>query len=349
MSSLLFVLAIIPVVIILTYIYLKDRNKEPWSLLIKLFVLGVASCFLVLFVSELLFKVFPFMSKDTAYMTFFETMAYSFIGVALVEEFCKWLMTFLGAYNHKAYDEVYDGIVYSVYVSLGFACLENILYVFMNNSIAVGISRGILSVPGHACDAVFMGYYLSLAKVYASQGKKSLEKKNLVLSVLVPTILHGIYDFCLFANMDILLLVFFVFVITIYVFAIKKIKLLAAQCKNTPVQNTQPVQNIQPNQQQYFDNNYQQTQTNSYMGQPQYAGAGYVNQQQYSNSGYVNQQQYSNSGYVNNQQYANSGYINPQQYSNNGYVSQPVQNNYCAGCGTPMQGNTCPNCGARQN
>ena len=83
--------------------------------------------------------------------------------------------------------------------------------------------------------------------------------------------------------------------------------------------------------------------------QSQYAGAGYVNQQQYSNSGYVNQQQYSNSGYVNNQQYANSGYINPQQYSNSGYVSQPVQNNYCAGCGTPMQGNTCPNCGARQN
>lgn len=347
MASLLFVLAIIPVVIILTYIYLKDRNKEPWSLLIKLFVLGVASCFLVLFVSELLFMIFPFMSKDTAYMTFFETMAYSFIGVALVEEFCKWLMTFVGAYNHKAYDEVYDGIVYSVYVSLGFACLENILYVFMNNSIAVGISRGILAVPGHACDAVFMGYYLSLAKVYASQGKKSLEKKNLVLSVLVPTILHGIYDFCLFANMDILLLVFFVFVITIYVFAIKKIKLLAAQCKNAPVQQ---VQNTQPSTQQYYDNNnFQQTQPTGYVNQPQYAGAGYANQQQYSNAGYVNHQQYSNSGYVNQQQYSNAGYINPQQYSNNGYVEQPIQNNYCAGCGTPMQGNTCPNCGARQN
>lgn len=337
MSSLLFVLAIIPVVVILTYIYLKDRNKEPWSLLIKLFVLGVASCFLVLFVSELLFKIFPFMSKDTAYMTFFETMAYSFIGVALVEEACKWLMTFIGAYNHKAYDEVYDGIVYSVYVSLGFACLENILYVFMNNSVVVGISRAILAVPGHACDAVFMGYYLSLAKIYSSQGKKSLEKKNLVLSVLVPTILHGIYDFCLFANMDILLLVFFVFVIVIYIFAIKKIKLLSAQCKNTPqpqVQNNQQTQQFAPT---------------NYMNQPQYAGAGYVNNQQYTNSGYVNQQQYANSGYVNQQNYSNSGYIDPQQYNNSGYVGQPVQNNYCAGCGTPMQGNACPNCGARQN
>ena len=151
---------------------------------------------------DIVFKIFPFMNKDTSFMNFFEVMAYSFIGVALIEEFCKFIMAFAGSYFNKAYDEVYDGIVYAVYVSLGFACFENILYVFANQSIAVGISRGILSVPGHACDAVFMGYYLSLAKVYASQGRKDLEKRNIVLSVVVPTILHGIYDFCLFVNID---------------------------------------------------------------------------------------------------------------------------------------------------
>lgn len=334
MSSILLFLAIIPVVIILTYIYLKDRNKEPWPLLIKLFILGVLSCALVLLVSEVVFKIFPFMEKDTSYMTFFEIMAYSFIGVALIEEFCKWLMTYVGAYFNKAYDEVYDGVVYAVYVSLGFACLENILYVVLNNSIAVGISRGLLAVPGHACDAVFMGYYMSLAKVYASQGKKSLEKKNLVLSVLVPTILHGIYDFCLFSGIDIFLIVFLVFVVAMYIFSIKKIKLLAAQCKNTPA----------PQQPQYNNNNPQ----NYY----QQAPTGYMNQQQYATAGYVNPQQYSNAGYVNQQQYANAGYVNQQQYSNAGYVTQPQQpqaNNFCANCGTPMQGNFCPNCGARQN
>lgn len=314
MTSLLLFLAIIPVVIILTYIYLKDRNKEPWSLLIKLFFMGIASCFLVLLMSEVLFKILPFMDKDTAYMTFFETMAYAFIGVALIEEFCKWLMTFLGSYKHKAYDEVYDGIVYSVYVSLGFACLENILYVFQNRSIVVGISRGILAVPGHACDAVFMGYYLSLAKVYASQGKKNLEKRNLILSVLVPTILHGIYDFCLFAGIDILLIVFLVFVIAMYIFSIKKIKLLAAQCKNTPKQQVQPQQSN--NQQNYLQ------------PQPTYQ-QGNTNQQ-----GYVNQQaQYNQAGYITNLNYS--------------YQSQ--QTSYCPRCGSQMNSAFCTNCGYRQN
>lgn len=265
MASILLFLSVIPVVVICTYIYLKDRNKEPWSLLIKLFVLGISSCFLVLMVSGVLFEMFPFMNKDTAYMTFFEVMAYAFIGVALIEEFCKWLMVYIGSYTNKAYDELYDGIVYSVYVSLGFAFLENLLYVFKNQSIVVGISRGLLAVPGHACDAVFMGYYLSLAKVYASQGNKALEKKNLVLSVLVPTILHGIYDFCLFANIGILLIVFLAFVILLYIFSIKKIKLLAAQCKKTPQQVPQ----------------YQQPQY-----RPQYATTPAQNQQ----AGYVNYQ-----------------------------------------------------------
>lgn len=267
MASILLLLAVIPVIVICTYIYLKDRNKEPWSLLIKLFVLGISSCFLVLMISRVLFEIFPFMNKDTAYMTFFEVMAYAFIGVAFIEELCKWLMVYIGSYTNKAYDELYDGIVYSVYVSLGFAFLENLLYVFKNQSIVVGISRGLLAVPGHACDAVFMGYYLSLAKVYASQGNKALEKKNLVLSVLVPTILHGIYDFCLFANIGILLIVFLAFVILLYIFSIKKIKLLAAQCKQTP-QRPQQYQQPQP---QY---------------RPQYATTPAQNQQ----AGYVNYQ-----------------------------------------------------------
>ncbi len=237
----LFILAVLPIVAICTYIYMKDKNKEPLALLIKLFLLGIGSCFVVLIMSKILFKFFPFMEKSTANMTFFEVMTYSFIGVALIEEFCKWMMTYYGAYKTKAYDEVYDGIVYAVYVSLGFAFLENLLYVFGNGSIIVGISRGILAVPGHACDAVFMGYYLSLAKVYAQQNNKKQEKKNLILSIIVPTILHGIYDFCLFSSIDLLLIVFLIFVITIYIVAFKKIKQLSALYKKTQPQYQQVV------------------------------------------------------------------------------------------------------------
>ena len=322
MSGLLLILAVMPVIVICTYIYSKDRNKEPWPLLIKLFILGVVSCFLVLFLSEIVFKIFPFMNKDTSFMNFFEVMAYSFIGVALIEEFCKFIMAFAGSYFHKAYDEVYDGIVYAVYVSLGFACFENILYVFANQSIAVGISRGILSVPGHACDAVFMGYYLSLAKVYASQGRKDLEKRNIVLSVVVPTILHGIYDFCLFVDIDAILLVFFVFVIALYVFSIKKIKLLAAQCKVSP----RPA--VYNNMQPQYQGAYQQQPMPQYQQQPN----GYVQQQP---NGYIQQPQP-----MPQYQQQPNGYVTPE-------VQQP-QNHFCPECGAAVNAPFCPNCGKKQ-
>ena len=324
MISILLFLAIIPVVIICTYIYKKDKNKEPWSLLIKLFVLGIASCFLVLLLSELLFKIFPFMEKESDFMTFFELMAYAFIGVAFIEELCKFLMAYIGAYSNKAYDEVYDGIVYAVYVSLGFACFENLLYVFSNQSIAVGIARGLLAVPGHACDAVFMGYYLSLAKVYGSQGKKNLERRNLILSVLVPTILHGIYDFCLFTNIEIFLLVFFAFVITIYILSIKNIKYLAAQCKNTPtVQQPMYQQASYQNQQMYNNMNYQQPVYNNMMGyqQPSYGG---------------------NVGNA-------TGYQQPMYNNQNNYYQQVPTIKYCSKCGAVVNGDFCMNCGTRQN
>lgn len=242
LTAILICLAIVPVALICTYIYRKDKNKEPSSLLVKLFLLGFVSCLLVLILSDILFLFFPFMDKGTTSMNIFEVLAYSFIGVALVEEFCKWLMVYLGAYSHKAYDEVYDGIVYSVYVSLGFAFIENLLYILVNGSVGIGVARGLLAVPAHACDAVFMGYYLSLAKVYASRGQKELEKKNLLLSVIAPTILHGTYDFCLFAQEPALMLIFIIFVITLFIISIKKIKQLSSQKRKNSHENNSPTE-----------------------------------------------------------------------------------------------------------
>ena len=260
MASILFILAVIPVLVICTYIYRKDKNKEPGPLLIKLFLLGIASSILVLLISAILFKIFPFMEKDTSYMSFLEVLIFSFVGVALIEEFCKWLMCYKTAYHDKAYDELYDGIVYAVFVSLGFAFLENILYVFGSENVisgvVTGINRGLLSVPGHACNAVFMGYYLSLAKVYASKNRKDLEKKSLIKSILIPTLFHGIYDFCLFATNVIPIITFFIFVIILYIISIKKIKELAGY-KTTPNSNKQQT----PPQQQYNNQLYEDNTT----------------------------------------------------------------------------------------
>lgn len=235
----LLLIAILPAILIGTYVYKKDKNKEPIKLLIRLFISGIVSCFLVLFVSEILKSIFPFLDVDIKTGTFFDVFIYSFITVALVEEGCKLLMTYLLAYKNKEFDEIYDIIVYSVFVALGFAAFENILYVFSNASnglgLQVGILRGLLAVPGHACDGLFMGYYLSLAKLAQMQNQPSVAKKNFIKSLIIPTILHGIYDFCCMAGHPTFYIVFLVFVIGMYITAIKRLKYVATNNRSLVV------------------------------------------------------------------------------------------------------------------
>ncbi len=228
----LFILSALPVELICWFVYSKDKNKEPLELLSKLFGKGVISCFWVLVISELMELLVPFLGKEIVDMTQFEVFIYSFIGVALVEEACKWYFVHKVGYNNRCFDEKYDILVYAVFVSLGFAFFENMLYVFTNNSIQVGISRALLAVPGHACDSIFMGYYLTIAKQAHLDGNKEQEKLNKIKSILVPTILHGIYDFCLFINIDEFMYVFFIFIIFLYVASLSKIKQLSRKNKS---------------------------------------------------------------------------------------------------------------------
>ena len=139
-------------------------------------------------------------------------------------------MTYSISFHSKEFDEVYDVIVYSVFAALGFAFLENLFYVY-ENGVMTGIVRAIFAVPGHACDGVFMGYYLGLAKISRLNGKKDLSRKNLILSILVPAIMHGIYDYCLFTENVIFVVIFLVFVVLIYVFSIRKVKRISSITK----------------------------------------------------------------------------------------------------------------------
>lgn len=230
-------LAILPVILILLFVYNKDRSKEPLHLLLILFVSGFGSCVLVLLVSALLELFVPFLSKELSEMTFTEVLIYAFIIVALLEELCKWIMVKFIGYNHKEFDEIYDIIVYAIFVSLGFAFVENIIYVMSNVKLSTAILRAISAVPAHACDAVFMGYYLSIAKQYAERKDKDSERKNIILSILIPTILHGIYDFCIMSSNNIFLIVFLAFVIFLYVISIKKLKLMAEVNRKFRYQN----------------------------------------------------------------------------------------------------------------
>lgn len=235
-SLIIITLAIIPVALLLFYIYKKDFKKESKGLLIKLFLVGVASCIVTLILSGIEEAIIPFFGNDTTYMGIGELFIYFMLGVAIIEEFSKLLMTYLVGYNNKEYDEVFDGIVYAVFVSLGFACFENIIYLFAANAGGLGINpytlgvmRGLTAVPSHAADAVLMGTYLSIAKTYQLKGNKSKEKKNLLLALVIPMLAHGFYDFCLSTGSMLYVLAILVVEIAIFVYCIKKINKISKE------------------------------------------------------------------------------------------------------------------------
>ena len=228
-TSLLLFFSLLPIVLILVIVYNIDKNKEPLLLLLIFFVLGVLSCFAVLEISNFLGKFIPFMSKASNELNFIETILYAFLGVALIEELCKWVVVYILGYNNKEFDELYDIIVYSIFMALGFAFFENILYIFTVGELNVAILRAVLAIPAHACYAIFMGYYFSKAKQNQTNDKKY---KYLVFSLLFPTILHGVYDYCLMSGSNLLIIIFIGFTIWLDIFSIKKIKETVANNQN---------------------------------------------------------------------------------------------------------------------
>lgn len=184
-------LALIPSIVLLIYIYKKDRKeKEPVKLLLGCFFMGVLTIFpavILEVVEEVVIKLFC--SEGTVIWAVLE----GFVVAALSEELFKYLFLKARTWKSRYFDCMFDGIIYSVFVSMGFATLENVLYVFQNG-IGTAVLRMVTAVPGHACFAVFMGYYYSKAKLAQVRGDKQGYSRNKRLALWVPVLLHGVYD-----------------------------------------------------------------------------------------------------------------------------------------------------------
>ena len=233
MSEFLIAISILPVVLINNYIYNKDKEKEPKKLLKKLTIGGVLSCFGVLAISAFLPLISPiFGVEDTSTLTNFELAINVFVGVALVEEFCKFIFVYWFSYNQKEFDYIYDMIVYAVYVSLGFALFENILYV-ITGGLTTGLVRAFTAIPMHASMGVLMGHFLGEAKYNDLNNKSGTSYK--LLALLIPTLVHGAYDYSAFqGSWTLLIMVLVVFVITSIVIVNHKSKNdIKIQRKNT--------------------------------------------------------------------------------------------------------------------
>jgi protease PrsW len=185
----LLALALAPGGAIGLYIYLKDKHeREPVGLLIRSFFFGILSVFVTILISRVIGLFITIDEQSVG-----EQAVHAFLIVALVEEFSKFIFVRGLLYNNPNFNEPFDGIVYSVMVSMGFATFENILYV-VDGGVGTALMRMFTAVPAHATFAILMGFYL---------GKAKFEHKKAYYAVHalgVATLFHGAYDYCLFIS-----------------------------------------------------------------------------------------------------------------------------------------------------
>lgn len=190
MIYLVILAALLLVIILLFLIYKKDRlQPEPIPELIKGVLCGIASVILSYTMSIPL--SIPF--GNGFGLGLFDSAYQAFLLAAVPEEIAKFVCLYWFLRKNKYYDEYMDGIVYAVCIGLGFAGLENLMYLFGSGHewVSTGIMRAIISVPGHYAFAILMGYYYSHWRILN-------DSKSKYLMLFAPIIAHGIFDFMLF-------------------------------------------------------------------------------------------------------------------------------------------------------
>ncbi len=213
----LFSVATIPGLLILFFVYRKDPvEKEPLKLLLSLFALGCISTIPAV-ILELLGTFILF--GDERPTSLIGMFLDNFIVIALVEELCKFFFLRLKTWKSHEFNYLFDGIVYAVFVSLGFAVLENIFYV-LEFGIETGIARAFTSLPGHTVFAVFMGFFYAHAKLEQVKGNNGGVKRNLTLAIVVPTIAHGAYDFLASIESDAAFLLFLALITVMFIYGL---------------------------------------------------------------------------------------------------------------------------------
>ena len=212
----LFVIAIAPVLIIAFYLYYRDKyEKEPFWWLVVALLAGGFITMPVIYVERLL-------EIPMYYLSGYAQAAWNaFVVAAFTEELFKFAALMLIFWNNRHFNEKFDGIVYATFVSLGFAAVENLLYV-INGGFQVGLTRAFTAVPAHALFGIIMGYRVGLAKFYPKE-----RRKQLVWALLMPILFHGIYDFILMSGHPYLVFAFVPFLIFLWIYGFKKLKNLS--------------------------------------------------------------------------------------------------------------------------
>ncbi|WP_096200965.1 glutamic-type intramembrane protease PrsW [Bacillus sp. FJAT-45350] len=197
-----------PGLALLSYFYLRNGyGLQTIGQVTKSFIMGIL-------------LVFPVMVLQYAFIEegFFLAPIYkAFILSGLIEEFFKWFLLFFVSYKHGNFTKPYDGIVFGVSLSLGFATAENLFYLFAYG-IETALGRALLPVASHAIFGVMMGYYLGRARFELDKNKW------LILSLVIPILIHGGYDYILIISADIFIYTMIPLMIALWWLALSKVK-----------------------------------------------------------------------------------------------------------------------------
>lgn len=234
----LLIAACIPSIVLIIYVYVKDKHdKEPIWLLILLFVLGAVTCFPAIYIEGFLRSI---ISNIFPSNSFIYQIMYNYLDIALTEESLKFLVLVLITRKSKHFNGLFDGIIYAVIVSLGFATLENVLYVF-DSGLKTALLRAVTAVPGHMFNGVIMGQFYTMwhlskqvsinEKYFASIGlidqiiqPERKYTEYMVSALAVPILIHGTYDLlATYSGYIIGIILFIIFLIILYIYSFKKI------------------------------------------------------------------------------------------------------------------------------
>ena len=224
-NPILIAAAVLPAVFLLIKVEREDHlEKESRGLLFSLVAFGIISTAIASLGERIgmviLANIFQQESVLYNFLLFFGVVAFS-------EEGAKYVLLKRRTWNNPEFNCQFDGVVYSVFVSLGFALWENIGYVAMYG-LGTAVVRALTAVPGHACFGVFMGTWYGMAKRREGAGDYDGAKRMRVRSLLVPAVLHGFYDFVATYNSDVMNIVFLVFVILMFITAWRLVKHVSA-------------------------------------------------------------------------------------------------------------------------
>ena len=217
-------IAIFPAIFFMIYIYRNDdKEKEPPLLLLKCIIGGLLSVPIAIILEMIAEAVVIYLLENVVSATRVNYGVLTAIFVGLIEEGAKFFFLYIFTWKDKEFNYRFDGIVYAVFVSLGFAALENVFYVF-NYGTGVALQRALLTIPGHMSFAVYMGLYYGHAKVSEAVNNPDAKALNLKAAYAFAVLLHTIFDATLMVESDIGLIIFFIFVIILDIVVYRTIR-----------------------------------------------------------------------------------------------------------------------------